>query len=351
MNISIGANEQSSNPIVSSDDTLCLRLEDIQRLRGRYEQLEYTLTNAISPRSGNAAEESSTTTAVRNDNNKNIWKDFRRIYTELEILQEELYRNPEKTSIYPDDLILCLQHCDPLLSTVWKNFRPLPKGDPYSFAGKAPPSSNNNAWSLSERLETRTTRTPAPAVGSNHRFWALPDPPRDVAPSRETPRIVNLPSLQLDEPLLGPSKLSGPSHTLLYKSSSLIFPTSLPQKCHATDNYLRQRINARLDKCEATFFLFKKKLILQNLGMKSSHIPVQYICGSNLGEVLSKLSLAQNTLETIPPKLVQNLPSLRQLDLTGCELFDLPRNWNLPMLNKLVLAHNRLKHFPDEVSI
>jgi Leucine-rich repeat (LRR) protein len=47
---------------------------------------------------------------------------------------------------------------------------------------------------------------------------------------------------------------------------------------------------------------------------------------------------------------VQYLPTLKHLDLSQCELHQLPDKWNLPQLKRLNLSHNRLTEFPEEVS-
>ena len=113
----------------------------------------------------------------------------------------------------------------------------------------------------------------------------------------------------------------------------------------------KSKINLLLDQCETTRFRFKKKLILSNLGMTRSDIPVGYLCGTALGNLLHKLSLSGNHLGSIPDLLVQSLPTLKHLDLSQCRLHCLPSDWNLPQLKKLVLSTNLLRDFPEEVSV
>lgn len=113
----------------------------------------------------------------------------------------------------------------------------------------------------------------------------------------------------------------------------------------------RRRINLLLDQCESVRFPFKKKLMLNNLNLAANDIPLEDLCNTSLGNSLFKLSLAGNRLGTVPARLVQSLPTLKHLDLSQCELHQLPDNWNLPKLNRLNLSHNRLTDFPEEVSI
>ena len=144
-----------------------------------------------------------------------------------------------------------------------------------------------------------------------------------------------------------------PSGNLIGKSSSLIFPTGLHSN---TDNdsdaekAKRRRVNLALDQCEAVRFPFKKKLILTNLNLSAADIPLKDLCGTSLGNTLYKLSLSGNRLGTVPARLVQNLPALKHLDLSQCELSQLPETWNLPKLTHLNLSHNGFTDFPDEVS-
>lgn len=112
----------------------------------------------------------------------------------------------------------------------------------------------------------------------------------------------------------------------------------------------RRKINLMLDQCESIRFPFKKKLSLSHMSLTANDIPLADLCGTSLGNSLWKLSLAGNRLGTVPAQLVVSLPSLRNLDLSQCELHQLPANWNLPKLTKINLSHNRLTDFPEEVS-
>jgi hypothetical protein len=135
-------------------------------------------------------------------------------------------------------------------------------------------------------------------------------------------------------------------------SSSLIFPTGVEPPVDVVvpaSNTKRRRINLMLDQCETVRFPFKKKLILENLNLSVSDIPVKDLFNTSLGNSLHKLSLAGNRLVVIPPELVQCLPVLSNLDLSQCELCQLPDKWNLPKLKRLNLSHNRISDFPDEV--
>jgi hypothetical protein len=142
------------------------------------------------------------------------------------------------------------------------------------------------------------------------------------------------------------------SGALLGKSSSLIFPTmEASAKPVEGDMTLRRKINLLLDQCESVRFPFKKKLILSDLSLAAADIPLGDLCGTSLGNSLHKLTLAGNRLGTVPAALVNNLPGLRHLDLSQCELHHLPDKWNLPKLTRLNLSHNRLTDFPEEVNL
>lgn len=109
------------------------------------------------------------------------------------------------------------------------------------------------------------------------------------------------------------------------------------------------RISHALQQCENTLFPSKKKLMLANLDLSASDIPLTKLCGTTLGMTLHKLSLAGNWLGTVPFELVQQLPVLKHLDLSQCKLSQLPEIWNLPKLRRLNLSHNKFTLFPEEV--
>lgn len=118
----------------------------------------------------------------------------------------------------------------------------------------------------------------------------------------------------------------------------------------STDNsQLANKIAKILDDCESIRFPFKKKLMLNSLHMAATDIPVKDLYGTVLGQSLHKLSLSGNRLSTIPRKLVTCLPTLKSMDISQCELHQLPERWNLPQLRRLNLSHNRLSDFPEEV--
>lgn len=150
---------------------------------------------------------------------------------------------------------------------------------------------------------------------------------------------------------LNPPRTSG---VLLGKSSSLIFPTGVDAPGVAggdseTANLKRRKINNLLDMCETVRFPFKRKLIFDNMQLTADDIPVKDLDGTSLGSSLIKLSLVGNRLSAVPPRLVQCLPVLKHLDLSQCDLHQLPDKWNLPQLKVLNLSHNRLTEFPEEV--
>jgi len=120
----------------------------------------------------------------------------------------------------------------------------------------------------------------------------------------------------------------------------------------ANANHKRIQVKLRLDQVEAVRFPFKKKLMLHNLNLTAADLPMEDLCHNTpLGKSLHKLSLAgNNQLGDVPAQLVQSLPVLQTLDLSQCELHQLPDRWNLPELKRLNLSHNRLTEFPEEVS-
>lgn len=141
---------------------------------------------------------------------------------------------------------------------------------------------------------------------------------------------------------------------LFGKSSSLIFPTGVEpppstQGAHASD-LKAHKINLLLDQCETVRRPFKKKLVLSSMDLTAADVPVKDLYGTSLGNTLHKLALNGNRLYVIPPQLVTCLPVLKTLDLSQCELHQLPERWNLPKLKGLNLSHNRLTEFPEEVS-
>ena len=135
-------------------------------------------------------------------------------------------------------------------------------------------------------------------------------------------------------------------------SSSLIFPTGVEapgDELSGGDSAKMRRINLMLDQAETVRFPFKKKLILECMGLVAADVPVKDLCNTSLGNSLHKLSLQGNRLSEIPPTLVTCLPALKTLDLSQCELHQLPAKWDLPQLRRLNLSHNRISDFPDEV--
>ena len=177
----------------------------------------------------------------------------------------------------------------------------------------------------------------------------LPPPPGGFAEMTQSSLDRSSSDQSTGSLLYGKTPNSG---ALLGKSSSLIFPTGVETAGDSEADQKKQRqINLLLDQCEAIRFPFKKKLALEKLGITAADIPLNYLCGTPLGNVLHKLSLVGNRLGSVPQKLVQSLPTLKHLDLSQCELYQIPTEWNLPQLKKLNLSHNRLRDFPDEVRV
>ena len=113
----------------------------------------------------------------------------------------------------------------------------------------------------------------------------------------------------------------------------------------------RRKVNLLIDQCESARFPFKKKLILSNMNLTVTDLPVNDVCSPSLCHSLHKLSLAGNRLVHIPGDLVLQLTGLRTLDVSQCDLRVLPNNWNLPHLKRLDLSHNHLDEFPCEVRL
>ena len=109
-----------------------------------------------------------------------------------------------------------------------------------------------------------------------------------------------------------------------------------------------RRINLLIDQVESALFPFKKKLILANMNLTASELPIEDICTPEMCHNMNKLSLSGNRLGHVPERIVVELTGLRTLDLSQCDLRSLPSNWNLPHLKRLDLSHNRLVDFPDE---
>lgn len=92
-----------------------------------------------------------------------------------------------------------------------------------------------------------------------------------------------------------------------------------------------------------------KKLALKDMNLCCSTIPMKELCGTPLGGALQHLSLANNPLREVPPELVVRLPALQILDLSRCQLHQLPKKFHLPNLRVLNLQSNELTEFPNEV--
>jgi len=122
-------------------------------------------------------------------------------------------------------------------------------------------------------------------------------------------------------------------------------------------------IQILIDKCRSVSLPpFKRKLFLNSMSLTAEDIPMKHLCGDEtsssssrcLGNALHKLSLSGNQLlgigGGIPSKLVyRSLPVLKSLDLSHCELRNLPNLWDLPSLVKLNVSYNQLTEFLNEV--
>lgn len=121
------------------------------------------------------------------------------------------------------------------------------------------------------------------------------------------------------------------------------------EKDDNSTNFKLCQIDLRLDHCKSGQWFKPKKLMLDNLNMTGEDIPLNDICGTALGNSLHTLSIARNQLGSLPHQLVVSLPLLRKLDLSQCELHQLPPHINLPKLTSLNLSHNCFADFPGEV--
>ena len=102
-----------------------------------------------------------------------------------------------------------------------------------------------------------------------------------------------------------------------------------------------------LEQCEAVAWPFKKKLVLSNMDLMFQDIPTERICSEKIRPLLIKLSLSGNMISALPDPLVLKLNALRSLNLSNCNLTELPKVWDLPLLKKLCLGRNLLGNFPE----
>ena len=104
-----------------------------------------------------------------------------------------------------------------------------------------------------------------------------------------------------------------------------------PLKVHQAGYWARRRHRLKLGKKELTTEEISHALLHQ-----TKHF--------------THVSFKENPIETIPPYLATQFHCLNCLDLSKCEIFKLPREWDLPQLKSLDLSLNRLMDFPKEVS-
>jgi Leucine-rich repeat (LRR) protein len=165
---------------------------------------------------------------------------------------------------------------------------------------------------------------------------------RGLVPIRSEPPLDDQATLVLDD---------------LHTTSSLIFPVHYSRtgtSRRASDAYTQQRkIVAALAKCRNSIcFLQRRKLWLERMNLTTNDLPMIHLVDTALGASLRGLFLTGNTeLCYIPESLVQSLPVLQTLDVSHCNLSELPPVWDLPRLSVLNLSHNRLTEFPDDVRV
>lgn len=104
-----------------------------------------------------------------------------------------------------------------------------------------------------------------------------------------------------------------------------------PHKVHQTGYWTRRRNRFKLDKKDLTTGEVSYTLLHQ-----TKH--------------LTHVSFKGNQIDAIPPYLATQLHSLRCLNLSKCDIFELPLDWDLPQLKSLDLSFNRLVDFPKAVS-
>jgi Leucine-rich repeat (LRR) protein len=143
----------------------------------------------------------------------------------------------------------------------------------------------------------------------------------------------------------------------LHTTSSLIFPVHYSRTGRArraSDAFtLQRKIMAALAKCHGNSIGFRQRrmLWLERMNLTTSDLPMIHLVDTALGATLRGLFLTGNELCYIPESLVQSLPVLQTLDLSHCNLSELPPVWDLPRLSVLNLSHNRLTEFPEDVRI
>jgi Leucine Rich repeats (2 copies) len=144
----------------------------------------------------------------------------------------------------------------------------------------------------------------------------------------------------------------------LHTTSSLIFPlhysrTGRARRASDASATRQRKILAAVSHCRnSIWFLQRRKLWLERMNLTTSDLPMIHLVETALGATLRGLFLARNTeLCYIPESLVQSLPALQTLDLSHCNLSELPLVWDLPRLSVLNLSHNRLTEFPEDVRI
>jgi Leucine Rich repeats (2 copies) len=144
----------------------------------------------------------------------------------------------------------------------------------------------------------------------------------------------------------------------LHTTSSLIFPVHYSRTGRArraSDAFtLQRKIMAAVAKCHGNSIGFRQRrmLWLERMNLTTSDIPMIHLVDTALGATLRGLFLTGNSeLCYIPESLVQSLPVLQTLDLSHCNLSELPPVWDLPRLSVLNLSHNRLTEFPEDVRI
>ena len=121
--------------------------------------------------------------------------------------------------------------------------------------------------------------------------------------------------------------------------------------CWESDDGTKSTCDLMLKQLDLTTNKKMKTIALNDMNLCCSTIPTYELCATPLGGVLQKLLLANNPLQAIPQELVVGLPALQILDLSNCQLHQLPLNFLLPSLRVMNLKNNKLTEFPNEVCI
>jgi Leucine-rich repeat (LRR) protein len=145
------------------------------------------------------------------------------------------------------------------------------------------------------------------------------------------------------------NSLSGPSHHNVDVPCASINAPDAWESSDSRKNKSKSICSEKLNRIDLNPNERTKNLALKDMNLCCSTIPMRELCGTPLGNALQRLSLSSNPLREVPPELVVRLPALEVLDLSRCQLHQLPQTFHLPNLRVLKLQNNELTEFPNEV--